>query len=367
MHVVLAILHSHLIQDRDAVLITVSQTWQSAPRPVGAMMVISDEGAVSGAVSGGCVESAIIEAAAQVRSSGLPAEATYGVSDDEALDAGLPCGGSIRVIIELVNRTTWPELIELASLIDDGQSVVLASHMTASQVEHLIVSTNDVLGGFADSELSARATADARDVLDSGRGFNRTYVTGDARHPDTSKVVLRSLAKPRDFLIFGAIDYAQSLASLAKAVGYRVVVCDARPVFATRERFPDVDEVARAWPHLWLAEHDVDEHTVICVLTHDPKFDIPVLEIALRSNAAYVGAMGSRRTHRDRVERLRTAGLSSDQLAQLHSPIGLDLNASSPADTAVAILAEIVMSRNRGTARPLRDLAGTIHVPAAHD
>jgi xanthine dehydrogenase accessory factor len=161
--------------------------------------------------------------------------------------------------------------------------------------------------------------------------------------------------------VFGAIDFAAAVARAGKFLGYRVTVCDARPVFATASRFPDADEVITDWPHRYLAGIDTDDRTVICVLTHDPKFDVPLLEIALRRPAAYIGAMGSRRTHADRLARLREAGVTDAELARLRSPIGLDLGARTPEETAVAIAAEFIQLRWGGSGQPLTATSGRIH------
>jgi xanthine dehydrogenase accessory factor len=162
-------------------------------------------------------------------------------------------------------------------------------------------------------------------------------------------------------LVFGAIDFAAAVARIGSFLGYRVTVCDARAVFATARRFPDADEVVVEWPHRYLARQRVDERTVICVLTHDPKFDVPLLEVALRTPAWYVGAMGSRNTHDDRLDRLREAGMTEDELSRLRSPIGLDLGARTPEETAVAVAAEIVAGHWGGTGVPLGQTAGAIH------
>jgi xanthine dehydrogenase accessory factor len=164
-------------------------------------------------------------------------------------------------------------------------------------------------------------------------------------------------------IVFGAIDFAAAVARAGSFLGYRVTVCDARPVFATRARFPDADEVVVEWPHRYLAQTEVDERTVVCVLTHDPKFDVPLLEQALRLPLAYVGAMGSRRTNDDRLKRLQDLGLTELELDRLHAPIGLDIGARTPEETAVSVAAEIVASRWGGTGRRLRDAAGPIHRP----
>src|SRR5581483_7599344 len=172
---------------------------------------------------------------------------------------------------------------------------------------------------------------------------------------------VHSFEPPPRMLVFGEIDFAAAVARAGKFLGYHVTVCDARPVFATKAPLPDADEVIVEWPHRFLAGVNVDERTVICVLTHDPKFDVPLLEVALRTQAGYIGAMGSRRTHDDRITRLIEAGLSEDELDRLRSPIGLDLGARTPEETAVSVAAELIQLRWGGTGRPLTETSGRIH------
>jgi xanthine dehydrogenase accessory factor len=202
---------------------------------------------------------------------------------------------------------------------------------------------------------------DARGMLAQGATGLRHYGPAGERRRDEIAVFVQAFRPAPRMLVFGAIDFAAAVVRIGAFLGYRVTVCDARPVFATRRRFPDADEVACAWPATYLAGTTVEATTVICVLTHDPKFDIPLLRTALRSPAAYVGAMGSRRTHADRLERLREAGLTEDELARLRSPIGLDIGARTPEETAVSIAAEIVGARWGGTGRPLIATDGPIH------
>jgi xanthine dehydrogenase accessory factor len=202
---------------------------------------------------------------------------------------------------------------------------------------------------------------DAHGMLAQGVTAVRHYGAHGERRLDDLSVFVQSFAPPPRMLVFGAIDFAAAVARAGKFLGYHVIVCDARPVFATNARFPDADEVVVEWPHRYLARTPVDERTVICVLTHDPKFDVPVLEVALRTPAGYIGAMGSRRTHEDRLARLREAGLAEDELARLRSPIGLDLGARTPEETAVSVAAELIQLRWGGSGRPLTDTAGRIH------
>ncbi|MGZ6792252.1 MAG: XdhC family protein, partial [Mycobacteriales bacterium] len=202
---------------------------------------------------------------------------------------------------------------------------------------------------------------DARGMLAVGQTGTRHYGAHGERRVDDVAVFVHALTPPPRMLVFGATDFAAAVSRAGVFLGYRVTVCDARPVFATAKRFPEAHEVVCMWPHDYLASTKVDERTVIAVLTHDPKFDVPLLEVALRSPAGYVGAMGSRRTHDDRLQRLRDVGLGDEQLSRLRSPIGLDLGARTPEETAVSIAAEIVQHRWGGSGRPLGETEGTIH------
>ena len=215
------------------------------------------------------------------------------------------------------------------------------------------------LGGG--ERLDAAADDDVRGMLAQGLTGIRRYGEHGERLGEELAVFVNAFAPPPRMLVFGAIDFAAAVARVGKFLGYHVTVCDARPVFATRARFPDADEVVVDWPHRFLAGAEVDARTVICVLTHDPKFDVPVLEVALRTPAGYVGAMGSRRTHEDRLDRLRAIGLTEAELARLRSPIGLDLGARTPEETAVSIAAELIQLRWGGTGQALTSTDGRIH------
>ncbi|MYW17727.1 XshC-Cox1 family protein, partial [Streptomyces sp. SID2955] len=222
-----------------------------------------------------------------------------------------------------------------------------------------------VRGTLGAAGLDAAVTADARGELALGASALRHYGPHGERREDAVTLFLQSFAPPPRMLVFGAIDYAAAVARIGGFLGYRVTVCDARPVFATPKRFPGAVEVVVDWPHRYLRGTGTDERTVICVLTHDPKFDVPLLEEALRRPAAYIGAMGSRRTHDERRARLSEAGLSEAELARLRSPLGLDLGARTPEEVAVSVAAEIVALRWGGSGVPLTATAGAIHPPAA--
>ena len=257
--------------------------------------------------------------------------------------------------VEKVNQQTFPELGEVADDIEAGRPVALATVIEHPDAER--VGRRVVVRPEADSRARWAATArtrrssTTRSACSAVAGHNATLTYGPdgERRGEGMRVFVWAFAPAPRMLVFGAIDFAAAVARVGAFLGYHVTVCDARPVFATNSRFPDADEVVVKWPHKYLAEETeagrIDGRTVICVLTHDPKFDVPVLELALRlPEVAYVGAMGSRRTHDDRLDRLREAGVTDDELARLSSPIGLDLGARTPEETAVSIAAEIVVA-----------------------
>jgi xanthine dehydrogenase accessory factor len=363
-------------QDETFGLATVVGTFRSAPRDPGAALAVAvptgtGTGEVVGSVSGGCVEGAVYELAKEVVADGEPVLQRYGFSDDDAFAVGLTCGGIIDVFVEPVNQATFPELGEIREAVERGEPVAVATVISGpGQVGARRVIWSDVARGStgglgAGDRLDAAVDDDVRGMLAQGLTGVRRYGEHGERLGDELAVFVNSFAPPPRMLVFGAIDFAAAVARIGKFLGYRVTVCDARPVFATKSRFPDADEVVVDWPHRFLASLDntaeVDARTVIAVLTHDPKFDVPVLEVALRTPAGYIGAMGSRRTHEDRLERLRAIGLSEAELARLRSPIGLDLGARTPEQTAVSIAAELIQLRWGGTGQPLTDTEGRIH------
>jgi xanthine dehydrogenase accessory factor len=342
---------------------TVVRTWSSAPRAPGAAMLVGPGGEAVGSVSGGCVEAAVYDVAERVLSGKPPSLEHYGVSDDEAFAVGLTCGGTIEVFVETVDRDSFPGLKALADDIAERRPVALATVVDGPGLlgAHLVIRPDRRDGTLGSERLDDAVTDDARGMLDQGMTGLRRYGSHGERRGDELGVFVNSFAPPPRMLVFGAIDFAAAVARVGSFLGYHVTVCDARPVFATRARFPEADEVVVRWPHEYLAETPVDDRTVICVLTHDPKFDIPLLEVALRTPAAYIGAMGSRRTHADRISRLRERGMTEEELARLSAPIGLDIGARTPEETAVSVAAEIVSARWGGSGRPLSRIAGPIH------
>jgi xanthine dehydrogenase accessory factor len=344
-------------------LATVVGVRGSAPRQPGASMAVSADGEVIGSVSGGCVEGAVYELATEVLQTDQPVLQTYGISDDDAFAVGLTCGGILDILVRPVDPRTLPTFESAARSIAADERIAVATVISgeAPAAAQLLVWPDRVEGTLGASGLDAAVTDDARGLLAQGQTGVRHYGPHGERRQDEVAVFVESFAPPPRMLVFGAIDFAAAVARIGRYLGYRVTVCDARPVFATAKRFPEADEVVCEWPHRYLAGTDVDERTVIAVLTHDPKFDVPLLEVALQTPAAYIGAMGSRRTHDDRLARLREIGIADESLARLRSPIGLDLGARTPEETAVSIAAEIIGLRWGGSGRPLGETSGDIH------
>jgi xanthine dehydrogenase accessory factor len=354
-------------------LATVVSTFRSAPRDPGAALAVAGAGEVIGSVSGGCVEGAVYELATEVTESGQPVLQRYGFSDDDAFAVGLTCGGILDVFVEPVNKQTFPELGEIHEAVGHGEPVAVATVISgpgrvgARRViwgDPARKSTGSLAAGVdlaPGVDLDAAADEDVRGMLVQGVTGIRHYGAHGERGGDELSVFVNAFAPAPRMYVFGAIDFAAAVARTGKFLGYHVTVCDARPVFATRSRFPDADEVVVDWPHRFLAGAEVDQRTAICVLTHDPKFDVPVLEVALRSAAGYIGVMGSRRTHEDRLERLRDVGVTDQELSKMRSPIGLDLGARTPEETAISIAAELIQLRWGGSGQALTDTAGRIH------
>jgi xanthine dehydrogenase accessory factor len=389
----------------------------SAPRQPGAVMAVDASGEALGSVSGGCVEGAVYDLATEVLASGSAVLTTYGISDDDAFAVGLTCGGTIDVLVAPASEPMFATLDAIAADVPVALVTVLAGPTAetpghsdeagrpgaAAAVGRQIAVWGDrVVGTLGSPGLDHAVVDDARGLLAAGRTGVRHYGPRGERSPvdaagrataddalddqqtdgdqatgtvegstvasglpaNAVTVFVQSFAPPPRMLVFGAIDYASAVVSVGRFLGFRVTVCDARPVFATPRRFPDADEVICDWPSRYLGRIRVDARTVICVLTHDPKFDIPLLVTALRSPAGYIGAMGSRQTHADRLERLRAAGVTEAELARLRSPIGLDLGGRTPEETAVAIAAEIIQATWGGSGAPLSVTSGRIHEPS---
>ncbi|MFF7645160.1 XdhC family protein [Streptomyces canus] len=362
-------LHHWCRDVRPFALATVVDVTGSAPLPVGTSVAVDADGTAVGSISGGCVEGAVYELCRQVlHDRSTPQRASFGYSDDDAFAVGLTCGGELDVLVQYICPTAQPHLA--AALADVVQGRPTAVAQVVDGPRDLIGSTLSVLAGggvtygtLDDGSADRLVAAEARALLRAGRTARVTVGgNGDGCPEPLTALVHVHASRPR-MLIFGAVDFAAALSQAGHFLGYQVTVCDARPVFATPARFPYADEVVVDWPHRYLDGTEVDARTAVCVLTHDAKFDIPLLRRALDLPVAYVGAMGSRRTHEARLRLLCEAGVSEEQLARLHSPIGLDLGARTAEETAVSITAEIIAHANQGTGLPLSRADGPIHRP----
>ncbi|MGP3951869.1 XdhC family protein [Streptomyces sp. 7N604] len=372
-------LHRWCEQGRDFAVATVVATSGSAPRQPGAALAVDSDGTAIGSVSGGCVEGAVYELCRSALETGDRVLEHFGYSDEDAFAVGLTCGGVIDILVTPVRNGERAD----GSPVDGtdretlAAAVAAAARGEAAAVARIVEGPAVLLGrallvrpdgSYAGSlggrpELDRTAAGEARALLDAGRTETVGIGAEGSRCGQPVMLLVESSVAPPRMIVFGAVDFASALVRVGKFLGHHVTVCDARPVFATARRFPEADEVVVDWPHRYLDSQELDGRTVLCVLTHDAKFDVPLLERALKLPVAYVGAMGSRRTHLDRLQRLRDAGVTELELARLRSPIGLDLGARTPEETALSIAAEIVADRRGGTGAPLTGA----HTPIHHD
>jgi xanthine dehydrogenase accessory factor len=301
-------------------LATVVETWGSSPRPLGSKMIVTRSGKMAGSVSNGCIEGAVFDEAQKVLKSGQPKVAAFGVADDVAFEVGLACGGHIEVFIQPLA----PVHRQLIAMLHRNEAATL--------------STNLVTG-------SAELTQGA------GAGSELAHRDGD--------VFVEPFRRPAHLVIIGAIHIAIPLHRLARLMGYRVTVVDARAKFASKDRFPEADELIVAWPDEAMSRIAIDRSTYVVILTHDPKFDLPALRSVLGKDAGYIGAIGSRKTNQNRFDALRAEGFTEEQLSRVHGPIGLDLGSRGAEETALGILAEITAVRFGGSGTAMRDLRST--------
>ncbi|MBC9712961.1 XdhC family protein [Streptomyces sp. TRM66268-LWL] len=357
-------------QGRDFAIATVVAVSGSGPRQPGAALAVDSEGTAIGSVSGGCVEGAVYDLCLQALEDGETVLERFGYSDEDAFAVGLTCGGIIDILVTPVRADAPGRGVFAAALaaaatgeaaavarITDGPAEVMGRALLVRPDG----SYEGGLGGHPELDRTAAASASA--MLDGGK-TGTVSIGEDGSHcgQPLTLLVESSVPAPR-MIVFGAIDFASALVRVGKFLGYHVTVCDARPIFATRTRFPEADEIVVEWPHKYLERTEVDGRTVLAVLTHDAKFDVPLLQHALKLPVAYIGAMGSRRTHEDRNKRLREVGVTELELARLRSPIGLDLGARTPEETALSIAAEIVAARRGGSGVSLTGA----HTPIHHD
>jgi xanthine dehydrogenase accessory factor len=338
----------------------VIRTFGSAPRPEGASLLVTDDGRIAGSVSGGCVEGAAAEEIARARSTGRSRVVRYGISDEEAWDVGLACGGTIDVLIE---PEVAPEVAAAAS--HPGRAVITPLPADSPPPEFGQVAPGD--GAPPEPKTVVAAREDS-----SGVPVPLTEAAHEALLRGTSKTValagrqyfVEAFPKKPRLIVVGAVEAARTLVAIARDLGYETIVVDGREAFATKERFPDgsVDQLIVGWPDEVAEQIGMGPDDAVAILSHDVKFDEPAIVEALRRGARYVGAVGSRKTQSDRRARLRAAGVSDGDLARLHGPIGLDLGGRQPAEMALAIMAEIVAARYGATGQPMRDRTATVHI-----
>lgn len=334
-------------QGEEVALATLVAVQRSAPRPPGARMATTRGGALAGSIAGGCVEGDLVERALAVLDAGQPALVHYGITDELGFEVGLSCGGAVDVFVEpFVADAPWDAVRQA---VERGRPAALALALAPAALAGrrlAVLGDGEPIGGIA-PELDGPVALAARRLLeDEGTRLLTLPWRGEE-----AAVFVEAFTPPPHLLLVGATHVAIALTRMAKQLDFRVTVIDARSLFATRERFAEADALVRAWPDEALAEVSLDSYAYVVVLTHDPKFDVPTLAGALRSEARYIGAMGSRATHEGRRAELRRQGFDDADLARIHAPIGLDLGARSPEEVALAILAEILAVRRGRDAR----------------
>jgi xanthine dehydrogenase accessory factor len=352
-----------LEEGRRVVAATLVRTVGSSPLDPGAEMLVDDRGAIEGSVTGGCVEGALFEEAQQVLAGAAPRVVRYGISDDEAAAVGLMCGGTVEVFVHELTPDGVEPLAAARRGIEAGQPVAVATVLNGESAGSKMAILEDrTEGGLGVSPLLDRSVEnDARGFLGQGESVVRSYGAQGEVLGSELRVYIQSFATPPSMVIFGAIDFSVAVAKLAGLLGYRVTICDARAPFVRSARFEEVAEVVVDWPDRYLAGRSLDERDVVLVFTHDRKFDEPALISALATDAGYIGALGSRRTQRERIERLRAAGVDEDAIARITAPTGLDLGARTPMETAVSILGEVIARRAGRSGASLSEHEQAIH------
>jgi xanthine dehydrogenase accessory factor len=330
-------------------LATVIRVAGSAPRPVGAKMIVSSAGRMAGSVSGGCVETTVYEEMMDVLAGGTARTLHFGITEDMIWDVGLACGGTIDVFVQPLD----PQIMAaFRRCVEEGQPVALTIVVTGEPLgQSALVSPAALVTGLDDGRL----TAIAQQVLEARTETGAIHAVA----PGT-EIYVEPFLPPPVLIVIGGVHIAIPLVRFAKELGFHIVVADPRARFANRERLPEADEVLVEWPDEALAHLDVDDSSYIVLLTHDPKIDEPTLAAALKTGAAYIGAIGSRKTHADRFERMARWGITPEQLARVYAPIGLDLGGRTAEETALSIIAEVVAVRNGRSGGSLRNASGPI-------
>jgi len=316
--------------DERVAVASVAKVYRSAPRQAGSAMALFEDGRILGSVTGGCVEPDVLAHAREVLDGAPPRLVPYGIADEDAFQVGLPCGGQVDIFVEEM---------------DPGLARTLAADVAA---ERPVAYVTVVAGPGHGTRRAVHPGDDAgHPLVAAALPMLLAGDTGLTQVGDDTVLVTALVPRPAMY-VFGAIDHASAVASIGRFLGYRVTVVDAREAFLTPQRFPDADELVVEWPHRFLEAAPVDRRTVVCVLTHDQKFDVPALRVALSTDAGYIGALGSRRTTERRHLRLLEEGLTEDELARVHAPIGLPIGSKTPEEVAVAVAAEIVRTFRLG-------------------
>jgi len=334
-----------LAQNETVGLATVVKTWGSAPRGIGAKMAFTSNGQISGSVSGGCVEGAVVETGFEVLKSGQPQLLEFGVADDMAWNVGLACGGSIEVFIERIDPAVQLLIHDLSRSNQPFAVATVISGPSRWFGNKIIVEEHGEAVDDTNSALIGPIISAAQSVLSGGKSRRqRLAVPGNVE--ESIELFIEVIDPPPALVMIGGVHIAIILAAIAKELGYLTIVIDPRKAFGSQERFSNVDTLIQAWPDEALEEVELTSFTAVAILTHDPKIDDPALLQCLSSPAFYIGALGSRSTHEARSKRLVDRGVSDRQLARIHAPIGLDIGASSPEEIAISIMAEIVAARH---------------------
>lgn len=351
-------------QGKQVALATVVAVEGSTPRATGAKMAVTPEGDLAGSVSGGCVEADVFEQACEVVASGTPRLLRYGFSGDAVFEIGLACGGAIQVFIEPPAYLTTAIYDRLAKAVRDSEPVCEVTVLSGSRsigAKMLVFSDGSQQGALGLGEVDARIGRDAREALRAGHSLLRSYYLEacdgemEASAENAVKVFLECHVPPPTLLIVGAGHTSIALSAMAKLLGFSVVLIDARAALATTARFPQADEIVVEWPHVALATKQITSNTYVAVLTHDAKFEEPLLPLLLRSSSPYIGVIGSKRTQALRLQRLRDQGFGDQDLQRVRGPVGLDIGAVTPEEIALSVMAEIVASQHHRLGTPLRD------------
>ena len=328
---------------RRGALATLVGVERSAPRDPGASMAIGEDGELRGSITAGCVEAALVEEARHVFAQGGARRRFYGVSDSQAQAVGLSCGGTLQIFIDEPDPRFVTSL--QSALASNRKLLATALRVDEQHPARLAIFADGSCGSLGNADLDEAVCTEIRGGGAAQETSMRQYGDEGEPHGDIDVFVERLTPRPRMY-VFGAIDFAGAMLSVAKLLGYEAILCDARSAFATPERFPQADRIEVAWPDDILRAEALDENSAIVAMTHDEKFDIPLIRAALETRAGYIGIMGSRRTNERRLAQLREAGVTDAQLARLNAPIGLNLGARTPEETAIAIAAEIIALRH---------------------